>query len=474
MITFSILGDMGSGLDEQFKVSLALGKNIKSNKGQFICGLGDNIYPSGCSSKDDTQFIEKFEIPYKNIPDKIKFYMCLGNHDYGNYWDKTFRDCSESQIQYGIQSQVDCLKKWYLPDHYYTYSKRQGNTSIDFFVIDTNIDLMTQKLKNQQMNFMVNAIKKSKADWKILYGHHTFISIAGHGNAEPELNTYIRKLLRLGIDMYMNGHDHNKQIVETKIGKKNIVIVTCGSGGNYCDDELNFDNIDHKSKLVWHSETLGFGTVFCNKNKLRLEMFDETNKLEKSYVIDKKSKKTKRKAIKKTKRRNSKNKNMSGGFNFSKLKLGKLASVGAEAVEDKGVSPTEEIFNPLHPTYMTGMELTEAPVEAPDPGSVRALAEAEAPAVVPVEAVAPVEAPAQAEAPAEAPVEASVEEPSVISISIKWSTKTKKSKRRKVKRVASEDELGPEPEPEDILSPALEPTPELATPHPDALLLSDR
>ena len=49
---------------------------------------------------------------------------------------------------------------------------------------------------------------------------------------------------------------------------------------------------------------------------------------------------------------------------------------------------------------------------------------------------------------------------------------------RKGKRVASDDELGPEPgsaepEPEDILSPALEPTPELATPHPDALLLSE-
>ena len=295
MITFCILGDMGSGLDEQFKVSLALGQNIKSNKCQFVCGLGDNIYPSGCSSKDDTQFKTKFEIPYKKIPDKIKFYMCLGNHDYGNYWDKNFIDCSESQIQYGIQSQVDCQKKWYLPGHYYTYSKRQGNTSIDFFVIDTNFDLMTQKLKNQQMNFMVNAIKKSKAGWKILYGHHTFISIAEHGNAEHELNKYIRKLLRLGIDMYMNGHDHNKQIVETKIGKKNIVIVTCGAGGKYCEDELNFNNIDHKSKLVWHAETLGFGTVFCTKNKLRLEMYDEDNKLEKKYIINK-TNKTKRKS----------------------------------------------------------------------------------------------------------------------------------------------------------------------------------
>ena len=60
------------------------------------------------------------------------------------------------------------------------------------------------------------------------------------------------------------------------------------------DDEINYDNIEKGSKMVWHDETIGFGTVFCDKNKLRLEMFDENNKLEKSYVIDKKSKKSKK------------------------------------------------------------------------------------------------------------------------------------------------------------------------------------
>ena len=51
---------MGSGLDLQFKVSLALGKNIKKNNCGFVCGLGDNIYPSGCANKDDKQFKSGF------------------------------------------------------------------------------------------------------------------------------------------------------------------------------------------------------------------------------------------------------------------------------------------------------------------------------------------------------------------------------------------------------------------------------
>lgn len=298
VLKFIALGDMGSGEKEQYDVSKGIQHIIKSLKKQhltnvsFIVGLGDNIYECGVKSVNDPQFKDKFEKPYKKI-DK-DFYMCLGNHDYGNYWDQFFKNCSRSQIDYGILSQEEG-KKWYLPDNYYKFTKKEKNVSIDFFVIDTNLDLMSKELKEKQFKEISKAIKKSKADWKILYGHHTFISIAGHGNAEPELDEYLRKLFKLGVDMYMNGHDHNKQIVEFKIGKRIIPIITCGTGGKTYDDEINYDNIIKGSRLVWHSETLGFGTVFCDKKSIRLEMYDENNKLEKSHIINKKSKNTKKK-----------------------------------------------------------------------------------------------------------------------------------------------------------------------------------
>jgi len=77
MIVFSIIGDMGSGNTAQHKVAESLIKNIKKNEVKFVCGLGDNIYPAGCYRPDDPQFKIKFEDPYKKIPNKIKFYMCL-------------------------------------------------------------------------------------------------------------------------------------------------------------------------------------------------------------------------------------------------------------------------------------------------------------------------------------------------------------------------------------------------------------
>ena len=76
MITFCILGDMGSGYKEQYSVADAMTKNIKENKVKFVCGLGDNIYPAGCYKPDDKQFKDKFETPYKKIPIRLNF-ICV-------------------------------------------------------------------------------------------------------------------------------------------------------------------------------------------------------------------------------------------------------------------------------------------------------------------------------------------------------------------------------------------------------------
>ena len=88
---FFLLGDMGSGDPEQYRVGERMYEKIKelNKKDVFVCGLGDNIYERGWESIDDPQFISKFEKPYEKISNDVKFYMCLGNHDYGHNLDLT-------------------------------------------------------------------------------------------------------------------------------------------------------------------------------------------------------------------------------------------------------------------------------------------------------------------------------------------------------------------------------------------------
>lgn len=271
MVVFSVIGDMGSGTKNQFKVGKALSNIVKNNKCEFVCGLGDNIYNNGCTSVDDKQFIEKFEKPYKDIPDDIKFFMCLGNHDYGKYLGLVNIDNSINQILYSYDSQKK-NKKWILPDKYYTFKK--GN--IQFYVLDTNIDRMSDKQINKQLKFMKNKIKNSKSKWNIVYGHHTWRSVGGHGNADgnKKLEKFFYDLFKSGkIDLYMCGHDHSKQLIKKNLpNNKEMHLMVCGTGGMTPDIYYDPSNIkEGDSKLIYFSKK--YGTALINTNDKNLDIF---------------------------------------------------------------------------------------------------------------------------------------------------------------------------------------------------------
>ena len=141
-----ITGDTGTGSTDQYLVARGMEdysiKN-KMKKGDGIILLGDNIYESGVTSLEDKQFNSKFEDPYINID--LPFYLCLGNHDYGNdyFTQNAFTTYAKHQIEYTKYS-----KKWNMPKRYYSISKGP----CEFFFIDTNIDLMSQKVAQQQLN----------------------------------------------------------------------------------------------------------------------------------------------------------------------------------------------------------------------------------------------------------------------------------------------------------------------------------
>ena len=279
---FILLGDMGSGEKHQYKVSEAMLKKIKeiNKKDIFICGLGDNIYDNGCDSIKDKQFQSKFEKPYKKISNDIKFYMILGNHDYGYNLD--LKNNSNNQIEYGKYSQKNDMK-WIMPSKYYTFSKK----NVQFFMMDTNFDFLCEDEIVKQLKFLKKEIKKSKKPWKILIGHHTLRSIGEHGNAEKTMEKFFKNLLKnCNIDLYICGHDHNKQLIKTKIANKNLSIIVCGTGGKKYHDKINLENVK-KGELFFSSSNLGYGLCECSKEFLKISFFDEKNNKEYIHKIKK-------------------------------------------------------------------------------------------------------------------------------------------------------------------------------------------
>jgi len=285
MNKFAILGDMGTGDDNQLRVAKSLKKLIDTENLQFVTGLGDNIYDCGAKTVDDIQFVNKFEKPYSKIDDSIKFYMTLGNHDYGEHYCKCqVEDRELLQIKYGQLSQKNG-KKWYMPSRYYTF--RRGD--IEFFALDANVDKQTRKEIDEQIRYMKPKIEKSTAKWKIAYGHQPWVSIGDHGNAPPKLHKFFNSLFGSGlIDIYMCGDDHNKQLIEKtllKINKK-IILIVCGTGGRETDKPYNLENVDGENDdLQYFSSTYGIATIIENIDSLEIKFYDNNCKVEFKYLL---------------------------------------------------------------------------------------------------------------------------------------------------------------------------------------------
>ena len=294
-LTFLAIGDMGTGDPDQYQVATDIENIIKYfkkkhlNEIEFITGLGDNIYKLGINSSNDDQFNTKFEIPYRNI--NKKFYMSLGNHDYSySNLEPGYQQSPQHQINYSNIS-----KKWVLPSNYYSYSYININIKVDFFVIDTNLDKMNKLQQELQLSYLIHKINESNARWKILYGHHPWRSIQGHGHAKSNLEDYFKKIIKgtiqNTIDLYMCGHDHNKQYIKLKYNNKiRIHLIVCGASGkvNHEPNPTHVNSPNDDFNCYFFSNTLGFVCIKIYKNYMKIYFLNgPNNNVEFSYTIKK-------------------------------------------------------------------------------------------------------------------------------------------------------------------------------------------
>ena len=269
MVHFIVTADTGSGYTDQYKVANSMTQLIKKYPINSVLLLGDNIYEEGVKSVDDPQFKEKFEDPYQNV--KKPFYLCLGNHDYGNSFLVT--NNQDHQVEYSKIS-----KKWNMPSKYYSIQKGP----CEFFFLDTNFEFLNESSIMKQFHIMSQKIKQSKKKWKIVCGHHPWRSVGGHGNADKRLETFMNDLCAvpgLTFDLYMCGHDHCKNyIVKTNpYKKKDIALLVIGTGGKQYDEKLlELTNMkEGDSKLLFHSPNLGVCHIEATKTKLKLTCYNE-------------------------------------------------------------------------------------------------------------------------------------------------------------------------------------------------------
>ena len=254
-VRFVALGDAGEGNPDQYTNADAV-KAICDVRGcDFALYLGDNFYDEGVTSVDDSQFLTKFEDPYEDLD--FPFYVVLGNHDFGEIPIDFLR--TSHQVDYSSFSD-----KWTMPDHFYTFDKQHTT----FIGLDTNSIMLNASWDQPQRPWVNGVMASSQTQgWRIAFGHHPWRSNGRHGNAGnyeglglvplTELaNGHYMKLFLRGafcqkLDIYISGHDHNRQWLDPACG---VHIFVSGAGAKTTD----FEHRDNNGTVFEDDEIEGF------------------------------------------------------------------------------------------------------------------------------------------------------------------------------------------------------------------------
>jgi predicted MPP superfamily phosphohydrolase len=241
-LRFAVIGDSGTGGDEQLEVARQLTAFRAKFPFEFAIMLGDNLY--GRERPGDYE--DKFERPYKPLLDAgVKFYAALGNHDEPN-------------------------QRFYKPfnmngERYYSFRPKTG---VRFFALDSNV--MDQK----QLAWLEKELASSGSDWKICFFHHPPYSSGAQHGSNVNLREQLEPLfVKHGVSVVFTGHEH---FYERTKPQKGITYFIAGSSAKLrrgdirrseltakgfddgytfmlveiVDDELHFQTISQTGRVV--------------------------------------------------------------------------------------------------------------------------------------------------------------------------------------------------------------------------------
>lgn len=228
----AVVGDFGVG----DKHERAVANLVAKHRPDFVVTTGDNVYKKG---KSYDRLVGKY-YPQPIVP-------ATGNHDH-------LLDISRFDNYFGTSAET----------RNYVY---HAASDVDFFILDSDSGVRSSKKRQEQWNWLVRSVSKSKANFKIVVLHHPpYSSSTKHGSTL----VYQWAYRSMGVDLVLSGHDHDYE----RIVRDGLNYVVDGAGG------AKLYKCKPKTKLVEGS--LGchkrFGALFIYANKTELQLvFRTTN-----------------------------------------------------------------------------------------------------------------------------------------------------------------------------------------------------
>jgi 3',5'-cyclic AMP phosphodiesterase CpdA len=207
-VKFAVIGDNGTGERPQYELGARMAASRAAFRFAFVIMLGDNMY----GRQEPEDFVKKFERPYARLLSlDMPFYAVLGNHDKPtNRYYKPFNMGGE---------------------RYYTFVKGH----VRFFMFDTNL------LDPEQLEWLEEALRQSRDQWKIACFHHPLYSDARRHGSNTELRVVLEPLfVRHGVNVALAGHDHVYMRMKPQKGITHFVE---GSSGQLRTGDLKWSSM---------------------------------------------------------------------------------------------------------------------------------------------------------------------------------------------------------------------------------------
>lgn len=200
---FWVIGDSGTGGEEQFKVHRAMRKynKAKSLELDLFIHVGDMAYSSGTDGEFSERFFKMYEPTLRNTV----CWAAMGNHEgktskgeegVGPYYDAYV--CPKAGEAGGLPSGKEAY-----------YSFDFGKTH--FIVLDSH-DL-DRRPTGAMAQWLKADLEKTNADWLIAYFHHPPYTKGSHDSDKEnqliEMRQHIMPILESGgVDIVFTGHSH--------------------------------------------------------------------------------------------------------------------------------------------------------------------------------------------------------------------------------------------------------------------------
>ncbi|MGE0127210.1 MAG: metallophosphoesterase [Blastocatellales bacterium] len=257
-IIFAVMGDTGTGDEAQLAVAQQMVKQREKTPFEFVIMLGDNIYEKG----EEKLIKSHFEEPYKDLlAAGVKFYASLGNHD----------------IIRGLEFQTNYPNFNMGGRRYYNFTKGPSESDenlMEFFALDSNV------MSPEQLKWLDEKLKESKARWKVTFSHHSIYSSARMHRPYVKLRAQLEPLyVKHGVNAAFAGHSHCYERVKPQ---KGVHYFTEGASG-----EIKRRTLDRKNPLFAAGEDSvnSFLIVQVSESEMKVEAISADGKLIDSYTI---------------------------------------------------------------------------------------------------------------------------------------------------------------------------------------------